>query len=344
MKRGPKKGILRAFAAGAAALFALSLTSCGEEQKATRGLFAMDTYMSITAYGAGDGALDGAAELIGRLDGLLNVNGRESEIAALNASNGEMTVVSAETFDVISRSLELSRELGGDFQLTLRPVSEAWGFTSGEYRVPEEAELASLLKLVDDGAVELDEAGLTVTLPEGAKLDLGSTAKGYAADAAAAELKAAGVEAALLDLGSSTILAFGTKPDGSAWKIALREPNDPSAFAGTIEIPEGAVSTSGGYERAFTGDDGQLYWHILDPETGRPARTGIGSVSVLTEDALLGDALSTALFVMGPEAAERLRISRGDFEYVLLMEDGSTLLSPGMEGLFTPMGARAAGA
>lgn len=324
-------------AATALVLAAVLLGAGCTDAPAVKRVFAMDTYMSLKVYD-GNG-LSEAGAYIERLDGLLSATDEESEISALMNSKGAPVKVSEETFDLLSRALELSETLGDSFELTLRPVSKAWGFTTGKYRIPADEELSGLLELVDDGRVELDETEKTVTLPEGMMLDLGAVAKGYAADGAAKILKEHGTKAGLLDLGSSTILAFGSKPDGSKWKIALRNSTSAESFVGTIELDEGAVSTSGGYERCFYGEDGETYWHIIDPETGRPARTGVSSVTVVTESALYGDALSTALFVMGPDEAELLWRERGDFEYLMILEDGRLLISAGLDGIFAPHGS-----
>lgn len=326
-------------AAAALSFVLLLLFGCSAQTpEARRELFSMDTYMNLRAYGDNASeALDTAVREITKLDGLLSVTDPESEISALNSGEGGVHFLSEETFAILSSTLALSDELGDSFEITLRPVSEAWGFTTGEYRIPDETELASLLPLVDDGLVALDANERAVSLPAGVKLDLGAAAKGYAADTAADALTEAGVTSALLDLGSSTIRALGSKPDGSAWRVALRGPGGKST-AGVLELRDACISTSGGYERYFEGEDGEIYWHIIDPSTGRPAKNGAASVSVMTPDAFSGDVLSTALFVMGPDAAEEYYHLHGGFELIILMEDGSIRLTPGAEALFTPEG------
>ena len=297
----------------------------------------MDTFMQLKVYGGdAEKALDEVCGLITELDGLLSVTDKGSEIYALN-ENG-IGRVSEKTFDVISRSLAFSRGIGECFDLTLRPVLRAWGFAGGEYRIPSDAELDELIARVGDARIALDGDTLTVELPEGAEMDLGALAKGYAADEAADIVREYGCTGAILNLGSSTILAIGDKPDGSKWRIAVKAP-DGSGPAGVIETSGCAVSTSGGYERCFTGEDGETYWHIMDPRTGRPAKNGVASVTVITEDAFTGDGLSTALFVMGPEEAAELYADNGGFEFIMLMEDGSIFLTPGAADVFTPEGS-----
>ena len=133
---------------------------------------------------------------------------------------------------------------GGALELTSYPLSLAWGFTTGDDQIPDQETIDGLLPLVDDSAITLD--GNTATLPTGAQLDLGAVAKGYAGDRAAELLKDAGVTSALLNLGSSTIRAIGSKPDGSPWRIALQDPNDTSAYAGVVSATDLSIDTSGG--------------------------------------------------------------------------------------------------
>ena len=202
----------------------------------------------------------------------------------------------------------------------------AWGFADGEYRVPEAGELAALLEHTGWAKVAVD--GTSVTLPEGFALDLGGIGKGYAAGRCKEILKERGVTSALLSLGGN-VSALGSKPDGSAWTVAIEDP-DGGGYLGTVQIVDRCVVTSGGYQRYFE-QDGVRYWHILDPQTGKPARSGMQSVTVVSEDDTLADALSTALFVMGPErAADFWRGHRAEFDAVWLTDDGGLFVTEGL--------------
>ena len=165
-------------------------------------------------------------------------------------------------------------------------------------------------------------------MPEGFALDLGGIGKGYAAGRCKEILKAHGVTSALLSLGGN-VSALGSKPDGTAWTVAIEDP-DGGDYLGTVQIADQCVVTSGGYQRYFE-QDGVRYWHILDPETGKPARSGMKSVTIVSADDTLADALSTALFVMGPErAAEFWRVHRAEFGAVWLTEDGRLFVTEGL--------------
>ncbi len=302
---------------------------CAGPRPAERVFFAMDTVMTLRLYGGGgEQLLDAVEGQVRELEGLLSVTGPDSEIYALN--HGGAAELSSETEELLARALELCARTGGALDISIYPVLRAWGFTTGEYAVPSGDELAALLPLVDYTKVELD--GSAACLPNGMEIDLGSVAKGYAGDTLAADLKQNGVTSALLDLGGS-IQTVGAKPDGSPWRVAVRDPEGEGSV-GVVSVTDRAVVTSGGYERYFE-QDGARYWHILDPGTGKPARNGLASVTVVGESGLVCDALSTALFVMGLDGALDHWRQHQDFEAIFVSEDGSVTVTAGLEGSFT---------
>lgn len=311
-------------------VFAL-LAGCAPAQArpaAERTLFAMDTVMTLRLYEGGDeGLLDGAEARVRELEGLWSVTDENSEISALNRDGGAR--LSPDTAALLGAALELCGRTGGALDISVYPVLRAWGFTTGDYAVPDGETLAALLPLVDCTQVSLE--GNRASLPPGMELDLGSVAKGYTGDTLAGYLKDNGAASALLDLGGN-IQAVGAKPDGSPWRVAIRDPAGEGSV-GVVAVADQAVVTSGGYERYFE-EDGVRYWHILDPKTGKPARNGLASVTVVGESGLMCDALSTALFVMGRDGAlEHWRQYR-DFEAVFVADDGSVTITAGLEGRF----------
>ena len=312
-------------------------SSVASDAEFTSELFAMDTYMTMKAYGPGaESALNDISSMISDLDSHLSVTNSGSEIYQLNHAEGQAVTLSDTTADLLTKALALGGTTNGALELTSYPLSLAWGFTTGDYQIPDQATIDGLLPLVDDSAITLD--GNSAALPNHAQLDLGAVAKGYAGDRAAALLQDAGVTSALLNLGSSTIRAIGAKPDGSAWRIAIQDPNDTSAYAGVVSVTDLAIDTSGGYERYFEGDDGEIYWHILSPDTGYPAKSGLISVTVLSDSALTGDGLSTALFVMGLDDAIDYWRESGGFEFILITDDNEIYISQGAQDLFQPLG------
>ena len=312
----------------------LTLTACSVQQtqptddKTTASFFAMDTYITVTAYGdKSDEAVTAAQDKITSLEKLWSVTDQNSEIYAAN-HNGAAEL-SAETVELVRFTLDMCRETDGALDMTLYPVLTAWGFTTDEHHVPTDTELTALLESVGYERITLD--GDTLTVPDGMQIDLGAVGKGYAGDLAAQELHNSGVTSALLDLGGN-IQTIGAKPDGTAWKIGVRSPYGDGSFA-TLAVKDKAVITSGGYERYFE-ENGEIYWHILDPETGKSAHSGLLSVTVIGDEGRLCDALSTSLFVMGIDKAEQLWKKRQDFDFIAVSESGDIYITEGIENDF----------
>lgn len=302
-------------------------------EEATAQVFAMDTYFELTAYGEdAQDALDEISEEIESLDSRLSVTDEESEVYALNHAEGETLEVSGITASLIEFTQTLNEQTGGALDITVYPLMLAWGFTTQEYEVPSDAEIEELLAYVDESLIEVD--GTSVTVPAEMQLDLGSVVKGYACELAEEILAEYGVEHALLNFGGSTIGLVGDKTDGSSWRVAVQDPEDDSAYAGILTVEDVTVDTSGGYERYFTDDEGNVYWHILDPDTGRPADSGLISATIICEDSLMGDALSTACFVMGLEDSIEYWRTYGDFDFVFITEDHEVYVSEGIEDSF----------
>ena len=315
----------------ALALALLPLSGCAPAQPLERTFFAMDTVMTLRLYQGGDEALlDAAQDRVAELEGLLSVTDENSEVYALNR-DGAAAGLSPDTADLLRTALEMCGRTGGALDISTYPVLRAWGFTTGEYAVPSGEDISALLPLVDYTRVGLD--GDAAFLPPGMEIDLGSVAKGYTGDQLSRLLRENGVASALLDLGGN-IQAVGAKPDGSPWRVAIRDPEG-GGTVGVVSVTDQAVITSGGYERYFE-QDGMRYWHILDPKTGKPARRGLASVTVVGDSGVLCDGLSTALFVMGLDRALDHWRQYQDFEAVFVSEDGSVTITAGLEGRFTP--------
>ncbi len=312
-------------------LCAVPLTGCAAREQSST-IFAMDTVMELTAYADDRQCVDDAVSLIHDLEDKFSVTDEGSEIYALN-ENGS-GAVSGDTAGLIVRALEICALTGGALDITVTPALRAWGFTTGEYRVPDGGELAELLKLVDYRGVQID--GRTVTLPPGAMLDLGAVAKGWTGDAVSALWRDMGVESGLLSLGGN-VQAIGVKPNGGKWNIGIRDPFSEDAL-GAVAVEDKAVVTSGGYQRYFE-ENGVRYCHIIDPATGRPARSGLASVTVVGPEGVLCDGLSTAVFVLGLDAGAELWRENPGFEMVLVTDGGEVAITEGIEDAFTPMGS-----
>ncbi|MCD8109231.1 MAG: FAD:protein FMN transferase [Clostridiales bacterium] len=313
-----------------------------EDEPYSQDFFAMDTYMTLTAYGenAQDAVEAGVAE-IERLDALLSTGDSDSEIYALNAAGGGE--LSDETAYLIERSLEVYESTGGLYDISIYPVMDLWGFTASDesaFAVPEASVLEETLALVDAGKLALTEnedGTMVLSMEEGMQIDLGGIVKGYADDRIAEIFAEYGIESAIINLGGS-VRVVGTKTDGSLWKVGIQDPEDSSGYLGGLALSDMAVVTSGGYERYFDDEEtGIRYHHIIDPRTGYSAYNGLISVSIISEDGTLADALSTSLFIMGTEEAiaycEEHCVADG-FDVLMETEDGEIYITDRLEESF----------
>lgn len=308
---------------------ALEPAGAEEIPEASRELFAMDTYMTVTAYGSNaQTAVDRAAEEIERLDSLLSTGNSESEIYEINQDGGG--ILSDDSSYLVERSLELYEDTNGAFDIAVYPIMEAWGFTDDVFRVPSGEELEQLLTLTDAGQISFDQEDGEISFGiEGMKIDLGGIAKGYTSGRIMDIFRECGVESGLVNLGGN-VQALGTKTDGSSWRVAIQDPENTESYMGILSIQDRAVITSGGYERYFE-EDGVTYHHIIDPSTGYPADSGLISVSVISADGTLADGLSTSLFIMGLDRASEFWKSHSDeFDMILMTGDRKLYVTEGI--------------
>ena len=286
---------------------AVLLGGCSFDAPVTKQLFAMDTLMDFTIWGKESlDSYHALSDLIVLLESEWSVTKEDSIASRLN--RGEAVELDAEQKAFLEKAEALSKRTGGAFDPKLYSVSAAWGFFDGDGRVPNEAQIATAL--ADD------------------KWNLGAVAKGYAGEKCVEMLQELGCPRALLNLGGN-IQTYGTKADGSPWRIGIQDPDGGTGNLGILTV-EGTMSivTSGDYQRYFT-VDGKNYHHIMDPQTGRPAESDLRSVTILCRDGMTADALSTALFVMGLEEAAMFWRNSSDFEAVFLTRDGKLYATEG---------------
>ena len=321
-------------AAALSAVLLTALTSCSAKSSSVqptaseRDVFAMDTFMTIKVYGDGaESALEAAEKRIRELEADLSVTAQDSDIVHINRANGAEVEVSRDTALLVDAGGSYWVETDGALDIRVYPVLREWGFTTGEYHVPDEATIAELLGKVHSGDIAVSET--TVQIPAEAEIDLGALAKGYTGDEIMAIFRDNGVASALISLGGN-VQALGSKPDGSDWRVGIKDPFSPDENMCVLSISDRAVVTSGTYERYFTGDDGKVYWHIIDPEDGYPADNGLVSVTVIGESGLRCDALSPALFVMGTDGAQTYLRENTDVDAVIVTDDGKVLYTDGL--------------
>lgn len=307
------------------------------EKKNSISIQAMNTLMTLTAYGTDtEEGLTAAADRIKTIEAVFSVTEEDSEVYKINHRTEDKVVVSEELMSILGQAVELGKRGDGTFDITMYPVTRLWGFTEEVHQVPETAEIEAALRKIGYSRLQLDTLECTLALEAGMEIDFGAMAKGYAADEAIEVLKEQGVKSAIVSLGGN-IQTLGTKPDGSNWNVAIKNPRYPEQYLGAVEVGEKAVVTSGGYERYFEDEEGNIWWHIMDPSTGYPAKNGLLSVTIISDSGLLSDALSTMLFVKGLEGAVKDWQEHGDYEAVFVTEDGEIYATEGIYDSFTPV-------
>jgi thiamine biosynthesis lipoprotein len=246
---------------------------------------------------------DKAIAEIRRLEGLMTTWRDDSEISRVNAAAGKGVVtVSPETLAVIEKSVWMSQRSEGVFDITFEAMHGLWKFDQDlEEKIPSRAAVEVARRLIDYRKINVDHEQRTVGLGKaGMRMSLGGIAKGYAVDAAARVLRGEGLKAFFVQAGGD-LFVQGRKPDGSAFRVGVRDPRgkDANDFFALLEVEDHAFSTAGDYERSFV-LNGKRYHHIIDPRTGFPAKAS-RSVTIWAEDAFTADAIDDAVFILGPK-------------------------------------------
>ena len=301
---------------------------------------AMGTHIELTAFTTGEldaravkAALVGAVDEIRRLEGLMTTWRDDSEISRVNAAAGKAAVkVSPETLAVVLKSNWMSAHSEGVFDISFEAMHGLWKFDQDlEEKVPDAQAIEAARKLIDWRAIEVDEKASTVKLARpGMRISLGGIAKGYAVDVASRSLERAGVRAFFVQAGGD-LFVRGKKPDGTAFRVGVRDPRDAGGgYFAFLPVEDHAFSTAGDYERGFV-KDGKRYHHIIDPRTGWPA-TASRSVTVWAKDAFTADALDDAVFILGPEKGLALIESIDDAGCVIVDAKNKVWVSKRLEG------------
>jgi len=302
----------------------LTLTGCKGEQKVTKQIFAMDTYMELTAYGDhAEAALGDAVSAINQTALDWDPEVETSTLYAMNHAEGSPVVVSPEIADMLNTSKIVYAQTGGALDLTVYPIVKAWGFIDSKHTVPSADELEALKSVPAFSEVDIDIH--TVTMPAGTEISFGAVAKGAMAERCKNIVSEHGVKSAFLSLGGN-VQTIGTKPDGSKWRIGVQDPRNLSGHLGIVTVGEAAIVTSGSYQRYFE-QDGKLYHHIIDPATAAPAESGLVSVTIICKSGTMADCLSTAMFIAGEEKALEYCKMYGPIGMILVTDDNRVIVA-----------------
>lgn len=337
---------MKKFFALCLAFVLLLQTGCGTPNptKYQRVDTAMGTVVSMTVYTTGsqeilDELFDGVKELE---QDTLSRRIPTSEIGRANAMSGQEEIALSELCGkTIETCLQIAEDADGAFQPALGNLITLWNIDeqaqgpSSAAVIPTEAEIAEALEHCDYHDIKLNREQdiYRLSLENDVQIDLGAVGKGLALDVLRELLEKSKVSGATVSVGGS-VLVYGEKPDEIPWKVGIVNPLAPGESLGILTVPAGqCVSTSGDYER-YIEADGKRYHHILDSSTGYPAESGVRSVTILCENGMISDALSTACFVLGTEEGLKLA-AKYNAEVLFVTESGEMVMSDGMKGYFT---------
>jgi thiamine biosynthesis lipoprotein len=296
----------------------------------------MGTVIKVTLYDhQSDEVMDKVFDKLKEIDDIVSINKKGTEIDEVNKNAGIKPAKMSDTsFDIISSGLKYSKLSNGDYDITVGPLVKLWSIGLPEAKVPTQDEIDNAKKLIDYDKVQINEDTKEVYLEEkGMMLDLGSIAKGYAADEAVRVLKEAGVKRAIVDLGGN-IFAMGSKSEDKGWTIGIQDPVELRGNAlGSLEVKNKTVVTTGIYER-FIEKDGVKYHHILNPETGYPYDTNISGISIIADKSIDADALSTLIFTKGLEDGLKMVDDMKNVEAVFVTNDKQVYITSGLKGNF----------
>lgn len=308
----------------------------GETKSLSQTFYIYDTVVNIKVFGdtVEQKHMDDIQQMLERMDMELSRTKEGGEVYAVNQAAGKEAVkVSDETLEVVKLSLQYAEEMDGLFDPTIGPLIDLWNIGNGGDTVPDQAAIDKAKSLTNYKDVEIDEAAKTVKLlKEDMVLDLGGIGKGYAADRIADYLKEQGLHSAMINLGGSSIIALGTKPNGAEWNIGLQDPDQSRGTQlGTIKIADEVIDASGVYERYFM-QDNVRYHHILDPRTGYPSQNGLKSLTIMSPNATDADALSTGVFLMGiEEGMKYLKSLPEEVEAFFITDDNKIYATDGIK-------------
>ncbi len=328
--------LLAAMLLGATALTA----GCNQEEakvseKYAMTDFVMDTVLNATIYGSEDCTSELKEKLSALENEQLSWRVDTSMAAKINdgCSKGEKVTVNQDFLNWTSQCLDLAEKSQGAFDPTIGNLTRLWNIEGEDPKVPDQSDIDDCLENIGYEHINIEET--QISMDEGTSLDLGAVGKGIGCDIVNEYLTdTEGVEAAVVAIGGS-VITYGEKPDGSSWKVAVQDPDSDDGVAmGVLDLTGlHYISTSGDYEKYFE-ENGKRYHHILDPKTGYPSESGLRSVTIVCDNGLLSDGLSTACFILGEEEGMKLLEEYGA-EGVFITDENKVVVSQGLKDSFS---------
>lgn len=291
--------------------------------------FVLDTSVTISLYDSRDKKiLKEAFNLCKMYEKKLSRTIPTSLVSELNNANGAPVTFPEEVVKMIETAITFSEKTEGMFDVTIAPISSLWDFKAETPTLPSQEAIEKELPKIDYRNIVIQ--GNQVSLKNGSTMDLGGIAKGFIADQVKIYLESKGIKSALINLGGN-VLTVGSKTDGFPWKIGVQKPfSERNVLLGTVSVKGKSVVTSGPYERYFE-IEGMLYHHILNPYTGFPIHNELDSVTIISEDSMTGDALSTSCFALGSEKGLALIETLEGVDAIFIKKDGTILKTSGVD-------------
>lgn len=296
----------------------------GESKTLSKTEFLMDTVMTVKVFDyANEDLMEDIFDRLREIEAKMSVTIDTSDISVLNQNAGVKPVkVDKETYLVLKKAKEYAKLSNGHYDPTIGPLVDLWDVKSEEKdrdSIPSKDEIKEKMELIDYSKLELLDNQNVFLMEKNMKVNLGSIVKGYATDQVKKILTDNGVKGAIIDLGGN-IYAYGDK-EGEKWRIGVQDPNKATGIAfGTLNIRNKSIVSSGSYERYFTYKN-KRYHHILNPKTGYPAENELFGVTVVSDESIDGDALSTSLFVLGLEEGKKLASELDGIEAIFMTYD-----------------------
>ncbi|MFL0167469.1 FAD:protein FMN transferase [Candidatus Clostridium helianthi] len=319
-------------------LFFVLVTGKIEKHEVAKSSYALGTLINLRANGnKAKVAIDKALERLNEIDNRMSAFKESSDISKINFNAGNKgEKVNNDTYFVVKKAIEYSRILEGTFDPTIRPLVKLWSIGTKEERIPEKSKIEKVLKLINYNDVIFDDKNNLIMLKHDKQaLDVGGIAKGFAADEVRDIFYQHNIKSALIDLGGN-IFALGSKEDGSAWKVGIQNPFKPRGeFIGILSVKNKSIVTSGNYERYFI-KDGKKFHHIIDPKTGYPSESKIISATIISDNSIDGDGLSTGVYIIGIDKAMKIIETIEGIDAIFITEDKKIYKTSGIdESIFT---------
>jgi len=317
-------------------LIVIFITGKYEKHEIVKSSYALGTLINLRASGnKAQKAMDKAFERLNNIDDKMSAFKGNSDISRVNIGAGTRgEAVSSDTYFVVKKAIEYSSILEGTFDPTIRPLVTLWSIGTKEEKIPEADEIETTLKLVNYKDVVLDESNNSIMLKrQNQALDVGGIAKGFAADEVRDIFFKHNIKSGLIDLGGN-IFALGSKEDKMPWRVGIQNPfKSRGEFLGILSVENKSIVTSGNYERYFE-RDGKRFHHIIDPKTGYPSESKIISATIISDNSIDGDGLSTGVYILGVDKALKIIDAIEGIDAIFVTEDKKVHMTSGIKDIF----------